>query len=112
MLRRGSGGLGCGVGLTPALRAYLDAYERAGQVPAIRPDWTVVLDDVACRRAQTCSLCGSPLDVFTLETWANGMVTAAVLLCPPCQRADPQREVVFAKMEARYAPGRWNAPRD
>jgi len=94
--------------MTPALRAYLAAYDRAGRVPAMRPDWTAVLDDVACRRMQTCTLCGTHLDVFTLETWANGLVTAAVLLCPPCQRADPKREAVFAKLEARYDPGRWS----
>jgi hypothetical protein len=98
------------MGLTPALRACLDAYGRAGRVPDIRPDWTVVLDDVAGHRIQTCTGCGGHLEVFTLETWANGTVTAAGLVYLPCQRADPRREAVCATLESRYDPARWSAP--
>jgi hypothetical protein len=64
----------------------------------------VLLDDVATQRLRTCTLCGGPLDVFTLESWSNGRVVAAVLLCPACQRRDPQRTAVFALLERRYTP--------
>jgi hypothetical protein len=54
------------------------------------------------QRLRTCTLCGGPIATFTAEAWSNGTVTAAVLLCPACQRRDPQRTAVVATMEARY----------
>ena len=70
------------------------------------PDWTVIVDDITTQRLRTCTLCGGPIATFTAESWSNGVVVAAVLLCPACQRRDPQRMAVFAKMELRYDPGR------
>jgi hypothetical protein len=71
----------------------------ASPLPA---DLTVIYDDVATQRLRTCTGCGGPIDTFTLESWSNGRVVAAVMLCPACQRRDPQREAVFAKLEHRY----------
>jgi len=71
-----------------------------------KSDWTVLTDDVACHRVRTCTLCGTRLDHFTLESWSNGGVVAAVLLCPSCRRGDPAGAAVCAKLERRYAPER------
>ena len=72
--------------------------------PPARPasDWTVLVDDVSTQRLRTCTLCGGGVATFTLESWTNGQVVAAVLLCPACQRRDPLRTAVFTKLEARY----------
>ena len=69
-----------------------------------KPDLTVMYDDVATQRLRTCTLCGGRVETFTLESWINGQVVVAVLLCPACQQRDPQRVAVFAKLEARYGP--------
>jgi hypothetical protein len=68
------------------------------------PDWTVLVDDVATQRLRTCTLCGGEVTTFTLESWSNSRVVAAVMLCPACQRRDPQRTAVFATLERRYTP--------
>jgi hypothetical protein len=70
-------------------------------------DRTVLYDDIATHRATTCTLCGTLLEVFSVECRSNGVATAAVLLCPPCQRLDKSGDVVVAKLEQRYDPGRW-----
>jgi len=67
-----------------------------------RPDWTILLDDMATQRVRTCTLCGSPLDQLSLESWSNGTVVAAVVLCPLCRQRDAQRPAVRAVLERRY----------
>jgi hypothetical protein len=68
------------------------------------PDWTVLIDDIATQRLRTCTLCGGQVEQFAVDSWSNGTVLAAVVLCPPCQRRDPQRVTVKALLEHRYHP--------
>jgi hypothetical protein len=62
----------------------------------------VIYDDITTQRLRTCTLCGGPIATFTLESWTNGRVVAAVMLCPPCQRRDPTRAAVRGLLEERY----------
>ena len=80
-------------------RAWLQHYSR--RAPA-QGDWTVLLDDCACKRITCCTLCGRPSPQVSGDAWHNGTVTAAVLLCRDCQRLDPRGEAVGAKLTARY----------
>ena len=68
------------------------------------PDWTVIIDDMVTQRTHICTLCGGEVTQFAADYWSNGTVAALVMLCPPCQRRDPQRVTVKALLEHRYHP--------
>jgi hypothetical protein len=66
------------------------------------PDGTVLIDDIATQRVHTCTLCGGPVEQCAVDSWSNGTILAAVVLCPRCRRHDPQGVAVCVLLEARY----------
>jgi hypothetical protein len=64
------------------------------------PDWTVLIDDIATQRLRTCTLCGGQVEQFAVDSWSNGTVLAAVVLCPPCQGV--------GKEQRKISVGRWS----
>jgi hypothetical protein len=70
-------------------------------------DWTVVVDHFLLANLTSCTLCGGRPDVLDQVLARCGRVGLAVVYCLACRNADPQRERLRAKLDARYATGRF-----
>jgi hypothetical protein len=73
------------------------------------PDMTVLIDDSACTRVRTCTLCGHRAFDMELRCWQQGPLAIGVLLCQACRRGDTEvlTEAVDIMLRRRYDPARF-----
>jgi hypothetical protein len=73
------------------------------------PDMTTLIDDSACTRVRTCTLCGHPAFDMELRCWRQNALAIGVLLCPTCRRVDTEvlTEAVDILLRRRYDPQRF-----
>jgi hypothetical protein len=75
------------------------------------PDMTALIDDQACTRVRTCTLCGHVAQDMELRCWtgAGEGLAIGVLLCPVCRRVDGEvlTEAVDIMLKRRYDPARF-----
>jgi hypothetical protein len=77
-----------------------------------QPDMTALIDDHACRRMLTCTLCGPASLDMELRCWQHDTLAVGVLVCAGCRRVDAPllAEAVEVNLRARYDPQRFGPP--
>jgi len=70
---------------------------------------TTLIDDHACTRVRTCTLCGQAAHDMELRCWQYEGLAIGVLLCAACRRGEGEvlTEAVDLKLRARYDPQRF-----
>jgi len=88
------------------LGAYVHPGLRRQASQPAPADWTVATHHFLVADVRHCTVCGARPEVLDQVLARCGRVGIAVLSCLPCRSADPQRERMREKLEARYAAGR------
>ena len=70
---------------------------------------TTLIDDHACQRVRTCTLCGHRAFDMELRCWRHDGLAVGVLLCAGCRRVgDPLlSDAVDIMLKRRYDPARF-----
>ena len=89
---------------------HLGAYVAPGLLrtaPHAGVDHTVTLHHFIVADLHYCTLCGGHPQVLDQVLARRDQHGIAVVLCLPCRAADPDRDQVRHKLEARYDPARF-----
>jgi hypothetical protein len=94
---------------------HLGAYIVPGLLRGVDPhagvDYTIAVHHFLVADLRHCTLCGGRPDVLDQVLGRRDQHGIAVVLCLPCRRSDPDREMVRQKLEVQYDAARC-APTD